>query len=375
MRREFERASCVVLPKFLDSALLAVVQEQVACGLFSAVDQEGFGRDFPMRDNPTSQVLNFLFNDPCLLSAIRTLTGCRAIRSFGGSVRRAIAGAGNSLSWHSDAFRGRLVAITLNLGTEPYRGGFLQIRDQSSKRIIREVANTGSGDAVVFRISKSLEHRNSRILGKVAKTAFSGWFLETDAYGDAFEMRHAQLEAHSSDDARGLTRFHSSERVTASTRIAIPADIVWRRIGDGMVVVKASDGLCYRLDPVVWSPLNLQQPPPSIAPSAALRVHEVLELAISCTRGGRNRPPKFFQAAAAASDTSPVIFTGEAAESRSDSAVRVPDPSHVISASGGWRPFFPIAPLCITNSFSRARGRPRIHNLSPGWAHFERASE
>ena len=255
MRREFERASCVVLPNFLDSALLAVVEEQVACGLFSAVDQEGFGRDFPMRDNPTSQVLNFLFNDPRFLSAIRTLTGCRAIRSFGGSVRRAIAGAGNSLSWHSDAFRGRLVAITLNLGTEPYRGGFLQIRDQSSKRIIREVANTGSGDAVVFRISKSLEHRNSRILGKVAKTAFSGWFLETDAYGDAFEMRHAQLEAHSSDDARGLTRFHSSERVTASTRVAIPADTVWRRIGDGMVVVKASDGLCYRLDPVgsrIW---------------------------------------------------------------------------------------------------------------------------
>src|SRR6266851_493981 len=145
MCREFERASCVVLPNFLDSALLAVVQEQVACGLFSAVDHEGFGRDFPMRDNHTSQVLNFLFNDPRFLSAIRTLTGCRAIRSFGGSVRRAIAGAGNSLSWHSDAFRGRWVAI--------------------------------------------------------------------------------------------------------------PADTVWRRIGDGMVVVKASDGLCYRLDPVgsrIW---------------------------------------------------------------------------------------------------------------------------
>jgi len=36
MRREFERVCCIVLPKFLDSALLAVLQEQVARGEFSA---------------------------------------------------------------------------------------------------------------------------------------------------------------------------------------------------------------------------------------------------------------------------------------------------------------------------------------------------
>ena len=255
MRREFERADCIVLPNFLDAALLSVLQQQVASGLFSAQEHGGFGRDFPMSDNPASQVLNFLLNDPRLLSLVRDLSGCRAVRSFKGSVRRAIAGPGNSLSWHNDTVGGRLVALTLNLGTEPYRGGFLQIRDHKSKRMIREVANTRSGDAVVFRISKSLEHRNSRVLGKVAKTAFSGWFLESDGLVDTLEMSPAQLAAHSSNGARGLASFPATERVKASTRLTIPADIVWRRIGDGMIVVKAIDGLCYRLDPVgrrIW---------------------------------------------------------------------------------------------------------------------------
>ncbi|HYR79635.1 MAG TPA: hypothetical protein VEO55_06490, partial [Candidatus Dormibacteraeota bacterium] len=102
MRREFKRADCIVLPNFLDAALLAVFQEQVASGLFSAQEHGGFGRDFWMGDNPASQVLNFLLNDPRLLRVVRELTGCRAIRSFKGSVRRAISGPGNSLSGHND---------------------------------------------------------------------------------------------------------------------------------------------------------------------------------------------------------------------------------------------------------------------------------
>jgi len=255
MRREFERASCIVLPKFLDPALLAGVPEQVARGEFSAQDHDGFGRDYPMRDNPASQVLNFLFNDPRLLGAIGDLTGCRTIRSFAGSVRRLIGGPGNYLSWHGDTSRGRLVAISLNLGSEPYRGGLLQIRDRGSKRMIHEVANTGLGDAVVFRVSRTLDHRNTKIRGKVAKTAFSGWFADADGLVDAFEQAGAKPAAHSSHDARGPTRVHSSELVNASTRLAIPVEVVWRRIGGGMVVVRGSDGLCYRLDPVgkrIW---------------------------------------------------------------------------------------------------------------------------
>ena len=125
--------------------------------------------------------------------------------------------------------------------------------------MIHEVANTGLGDAVVFRVSRTLEHRNTKIRGKVAKTAFSGWFADADGLVDTFEQTGVKPAPHSSDDARddarGLTRVHSSELVNASTRFAIPADVVWRRIGEGMVVVRGSDGLCYRLDLVgkrIW---------------------------------------------------------------------------------------------------------------------------
>jgi hypothetical protein len=41
------------------------------------------------------------------------------------------------------------------------------------------VNNTGFGDAILFRISKDLEHRVTEVVGEVAKTAYAGWFYET----------------------------------------------------------------------------------------------------------------------------------------------------------------------------------------------------
>ena len=57
----------------------------------------------------------------------------------------------HSDSWHDDDGDGRMVALSLNLSTNGYRGGVLQIRDKQSGEILHEVANTGFGDAIVFR--------------------------------------------------------------------------------------------------------------------------------------------------------------------------------------------------------------------------------
>jgi hypothetical protein len=263
MRREFDRLHCIVLPALLDAPLLEVLRAQVARAKFYTYKHKGFvGRDLQTRPNPAAGVLNILLNDPALLELLRDVTGCRAIRSFEGRVRRLAPSSGNVLSWHDDATGGRLLAVTLNLG-EPYRGGRLQIRDRSSNRIIREIANTGAGDAVIFRVSPAIEHRNTNVVGKVAKTSFSGWFVEADGFADTLDKR---IAAKSAGGARRAKL--PPVRVDASARVAIPSDVVWRRFGEGIVVVRASDGFSYRLDEVgsrIWELATRGSTPRTIA--------------------------------------------------------------------------------------------------------------
>jgi hypothetical protein len=69
-----------------------------------------------------------------------------------------------------------MVALSINLGKEPYLGGVLELRQKKSGRIVQQVSNTGFGDAILFQLDDSLEHRRTAVLGKTAKTAFAGWF-------------------------------------------------------------------------------------------------------------------------------------------------------------------------------------------------------
>ena len=52
--------------------------------------------------------------------------------------------------------KSRVVGMSLNLSREVYSGGVLQIRNRESEALISEAANTGSGDAVIFRLSRDL---------------------------------------------------------------------------------------------------------------------------------------------------------------------------------------------------------------------------
>jgi hypothetical protein len=66
--------------------------------------------------------------------------------------------------------------VSINLSTEDYGGGILQIRERESEKIVSEIPNLGSGDAIVFRLAPHLQHRITEIEGKADKTAFAGWF-------------------------------------------------------------------------------------------------------------------------------------------------------------------------------------------------------
>jgi hypothetical protein len=87
-----------------------------------------------------------------------------------------IPALGHYDSWHDDDFQNRLIGMSINLSPIGYEGGLFQMRKRKSDDILAQIANTGFGDALIFRISGDLEHRVAGVEGTEPKTAFAGWF-------------------------------------------------------------------------------------------------------------------------------------------------------------------------------------------------------
>jgi hypothetical protein len=175
---EFARRHYLRLPALLDAELLDFVQQKIDAGEFEERVHEGIAsnRELCMTGNAAFGALLFVMNDEKLFRTIQDLTGCGQIRCFAGRVYRVNPGEGHHDSWHNDIGEDRLVGMSINLSREVYSGGVLQIRDHDSREIVGEVNNVRAGDAVVFRLSPTLQHRITEVDGQTSKTAFAGWF-------------------------------------------------------------------------------------------------------------------------------------------------------------------------------------------------------
>jgi 2OG-Fe(II) oxygenase superfamily len=158
----------------------------------------GVGEEYVLEDLPALNLLHFVANLPDFLNLIQEITGCGPLRRFKGRIYRMTAAAGHYDEWHSDNFDNRLIGMSLNLSPRPFRGGLFQLRDYESKRMLAEIANTGRGSALIFRIADELEHRISDMEeGEEPKTAFAGWF-RPDLPGFFEELRTNAIKAAAS---------------------------------------------------------------------------------------------------------------------------------------------------------------------------------
>ena len=118
-----------------------------------------------------AHAFNLIFNRAALFDAIRLITGCEAVRGFSGRIYRMVPGDGHHSSWHDDFGVGKLIGLSLNLSPDLYSGGLFQLRRRGSEQLLAEIANTGLGDAHVFRISRELQHQVTPVEGRHPKTA------------------------------------------------------------------------------------------------------------------------------------------------------------------------------------------------------------
>ncbi|HXD16475.1 MAG TPA: 2OG-Fe(II) oxygenase [Vicinamibacterales bacterium] len=176
MPDSFERYQALRLPQFLDADLLKTVQRAIGDATFYHRTHEGIGVEQCMRDNSTLALLYLLLNDQHLFDVIQQITGCARIGSFLGRVYRMCGGGGHYDSWHSDTGANRLIGISVNLSEQAFEGGRFELRKRGSDTLLWAVANTGPGDAILFRIADDLEHRVTAVEGHAPKTALAGWF-------------------------------------------------------------------------------------------------------------------------------------------------------------------------------------------------------
>ncbi|MGO9604649.1 MAG: hypothetical protein ACLQAT_14890 [Candidatus Binataceae bacterium] len=180
LRAEFRSSHCVRLIHLLEPSLLDFLLERIENGQWQTMSHPDIGEEYVLDDRPALNLLHFLTNVPKFRDLIESITGRGPLRRFRGRVYRMIAGKGHHDSWHDDATESWLVGMTLNLNPRPFRGGLFMLRDAQSGRVLSEIANTGLGDALIFRITPELEHRISDLKGKAPKTAFAGWFTSND---------------------------------------------------------------------------------------------------------------------------------------------------------------------------------------------------
>jgi len=178
-RHHFQAQHHLLLPRFLDSELLGVVQCRVARSRFAlrvAHKVSPPAVDLKLDNQALQAGLRFMLSDPVLLRNIERITGYDSLTAFAGAVYRLEPGRGHRDSWHNDVDGSRTVGITINLSERAFLGGELQMRRANTQRRLWSVANIGFGDAVLFAIDVTLQHRIAPMKGSTPKTALAGWF-------------------------------------------------------------------------------------------------------------------------------------------------------------------------------------------------------
>lgn len=173
---QFQREHWVRLPQLIAPALLERLCDRLELAQFQPLVHEGVGVELCLQDSQIVGSLRFLTNDQEFFEIVKTITGCGRIGSFDGRVSRMKEGSGCHDSWHNDLVGDRMVALSINLSPQPHGGGVLLLRQNGARQNIAEIANTGFGDGIIFRLAIELEHRVTDVEGSVPRTVFAGWF-------------------------------------------------------------------------------------------------------------------------------------------------------------------------------------------------------
>jgi hypothetical protein len=184
LQTEFRDRHCVRVKGLLAPDLLASLLPRLAHAQFEETEYHDIGRDLCMVDNVVLHALHFVVNDPAWLRLVERVTGCESLGCYLGRVYRMLPNSGHAEDWHDDMSGTRRIGMSVNLSSEVFEGGAFQLRHYGDDAPRLEVQNTGLGDAILFPIANTLQHRVMPVTGTFPKTALAGWFRSEPSYWD-----------------------------------------------------------------------------------------------------------------------------------------------------------------------------------------------
>ena len=192
-RETFRQRHCVLFKDFVDQRVLRRLRlwRAQASGEFRTRDvvERNLAvtgeRQLPQQTSAAG-FLFLLLNQPRLFAAIEQFTGAgEDVRCFLGRYYEAVPNREHyTNAFHSAANHHRLFGLSINLSERPVAGGAFEIRHRSAKGIPHTIAAWEFGDAILFRISRSLQHRIRPVTGTVARCCYAGWFVAEPDYRD-----------------------------------------------------------------------------------------------------------------------------------------------------------------------------------------------
>jgi hypothetical protein len=173
---DYRDTGVAIVPGFLSPPVLRALLKRLASGDFGLKKEpivKGTTLLMPQSD-PALISLHFMVNRPELFEIAARITGLPKPGNFTSRLHRTNPAPDLHLDWHDDGMDYRILGLNINLSTQPYTGGVLQVRNPERK-IVAEVGQLSPGDAFFFRIGARWQHRLTPVeTGE--RTVAVGWF-------------------------------------------------------------------------------------------------------------------------------------------------------------------------------------------------------
>ena len=174
----FAEAHAVILPSALDAALLETILRVSRGGPFVPEQIGTIGSRTIEERDLAGRALRFALERREFLQWLESVAGCDRLHHITGFVAEMAVGTGQGLGWHDDRNEGglgRRLAITVHLSDAPYEGGWFELREKATERILVRAGALPPGSVMIFRVDPRLTHRVTELTGGGPRRVFAGW--------------------------------------------------------------------------------------------------------------------------------------------------------------------------------------------------------
>lgn len=262
LQKQWQEKHFIHLPGLIEPGLLEGVRKALGRGTFLKQKHEGVdATESVLKRDSTITMLEMMAGEPTFSNAISNITGAKPVGHFLGRVYNI--SKSDHDDWHDDAGADYLMAMSINFSPKPYKGGYLELRDKETKKIFGNVQNLGPGDALIFEISKDLEHKITPVKGNHPKIAFAGWFSPQPHYEDHMSEAIRRIIKKSTITVLP-SEVEDSPRLIRPELPKIKESVAFRSVGNRTLLIDLEDDsqtVLNRMGSKIWASLFRRESP------------------------------------------------------------------------------------------------------------------